>query len=534
VLAPVLATLALTVPASAAAGPGDPDRGFGGDGRIALPAAGAFVPRAVAVDGSDRIVVGGYSCAPDATGDGTCLTSGDGSFRIARLTPDGGLDPEFGENGFVTTPVGEGRSQALDLIVLRDGRVLAGGVARSDGRDVFALARYSAGGALDPGFGDGGIALAPTGSAFASLSDITLGPGGTVVGAGQAVDALGVPRMAVARFTAQGALDGDFGTGGVTLGGAGEYGYGLGLDVAPDGAALVAGLAGDSPDAGSFRFGELRVTRAGAPARSFGSNGSAQQRVGSSSSFATAVGAVGSGWLTAGAAIAADGRQAMAALRLGADGRPEGSYGRRGSRVLALGDGAIANDLVAERDGHALLVGQVARADGGYDFAVAALRGDGTSDRSFGDGGSAFTSWPDYPIARATAGARQRSGDLVTVGLGCVGGVGVHCDGGTARGLIARLQGPDGTPPQIRVRPLRGLRLRVTVSEPARIAAALAPRRGGGLRWFAKPRRLVEAATLRVPPRGRSARGRRSRFVIRAVDQAGNGTRRRFTIRVRP
>lgn len=455
-----LGTLAVTlsVAAPAAAAPGDLDRRFGGgDGRVALPAAGTFVPRAVAVDAADRIVVGGYSCAPDpAIWDGTCLVSGDGSFRLARLTPDGGLDPEFGDNGFVTTPIGEGRSQALAVIVLPGGDVLAGGVARSGGRDVFALARYTARGALDPGFGTGGIALAPAGAAYASVSDVGPGPGGTFLVAGQAVDGAGVPRSAVARFTAAGALDERFGTGGVTLGGPGGYGYGLGLAVNRDGSALVAGVAGASADASSFRFGELRVTPAGAPARGFGSRGSAQQRIGASSSFANAVARIASGWLVAGAATVADGRQAMAAVRLRRNGRVKRRYGRRGSRLIALGTGAVANDLVATRRGDGLLVGQVARADGGFDFAASALRTDGTADRSFGRRGTAFVSWRDYPIARATAGARQRSGDLVAVGLGCAGGVGAQCENGTARLLVARLQGPDRAAPRRRRPPRRG------------------------------------------------------------------------------
>src|SRR3712207_6925670 len=45
------------------------------------------------------------------------------------------------------------------------------------------------------------------GSAFASLADVARGPRGTLLAAGQAVDAEGHARMVLARFTAAGTLD---------------------------------------------------------------------------------------------------------------------------------------------------------------------------------------------------------------------------------------------------------------------------------------------------------------------------------------
>src|SRR3954470_12398778 len=192
-----LLALLFAVPAWAA--PGDLDPSFSGDGRVSLPAAGSFVTRALALAPDGSIVIAGASCAPDpATADATCLREGATSFRLARLTRDGGLDSEFGDGGFVTTPVGAGRSQAFDVLVLPSGAIVAGGVARdADGRDALALVRYDDRGALDPAFGRGGIVVQRVGSGFSAVTALARGPGGTIVAAGQSEG-----RLLVARFTA--------------------------------------------------------------------------------------------------------------------------------------------------------------------------------------------------------------------------------------------------------------------------------------------------------------------------------------------
>lgn len=529
--------LVLFAPAQAA-GPGDLDPTFGADGRIALAAAGAFVPRAVGIDRADRIVVGGYLCEPDdAVRDGTCLTDGASSFRLARLTPDGGLDAEFGENGFVTTPIGEGRAQAFDLIVRPNGGAIAAGVARSGGHDVFALARYTPSGALDSSFGEGGVALAAVGTAYASLGGIAAGPDGTIVAAGQAVDAEGTPRMAVARFEADGDLDPTFGTGGVTLDGTRPYGYGLGVATRPSGNTVVAGLFGDSDRLETYRFGEIGVDGAGRLRQ----GATTEQSIGAFS-FANAIAGTRNGWLAAGGAYV-DGRSAMAAVRATDGGALVGGFGRRGRAVVGLLEGAVANDVVMERD-RALLIGQAATDDGGYAFATVRLTERGRRDREFSGNGAAIVRWPEFPIARATAGALQGHGRLVTVGVGCAGGTDARCAGGTSRLLLTRqLIGSDRTAPAMRVArvprrlalsQVRRLQVRVTLSEPGRLRAELwsgRERVGASLR-----RAPDDVFTVRVAVR-RSVlarlRGRRLRLVLQATDLAGNRSTRRITFRIR-
>ena len=131
-----------------AATPGDLDPSFSNDGRVStLTSPDTFVARAVAVQPDGRIVVAGYSCDT-----GTCGPTGDSSFRLVRYTADGGLDTDFGMGGMVTTPMGAGRSQAYDVLVRPDGKIVVGGVASMDVADPgsFALARYLPDGRLEP------------------------------------------------------------------------------------------------------------------------------------------------------------------------------------------------------------------------------------------------------------------------------------------------------------------------------------------------------------------------------------------------
>ena len=501
----VVVVLASVLTGSAGAAEGDLDRTFAGDGRLALPAAGSFVPRAVSVDRTDRVVVAGYRCEPAPPfDDGTCLAGGDANFRLTRLMPNGGLDAEFGDTGFVTTQLGEGRSQALDVLALPDGRIVAAGLARVGGRDVFGLARYTARGALDAGFGTGGMALIPVGSAYASIADVEPGPGGTLLVAGQAVDARGVPRIAVARLTARGDLDARFGTGGIVLTGTSGYGYGLGL-VTTDAGPVVAGIAGDSSAAGTFRFAQVRLRPSGASAAV------TERRVGRTSSFANGLEVLpGGGLLAAGAGTVADGRQAMATVLT------LGNGGTR-ARQHALGDGAVANDVVPEpRSGGAWLIGQVLRG-GSYAFAALRVDAGGALRRT------TEIPWSAFPVARATAGALQRSGRLVTVGLGCAGGTGVRCSGGTPVLLATRqLAAPPSARPAVRVarrvsrrRLRRGLRVEVRLRRAARIVVSLRAR--GRLVRRIRPATARRRFVLRL--RARARRG-----PLRLVVSAGERT----------
>jgi len=105
---------------------GEPDGTFG-DGGVALldvagsPTAGSAGAHAVALGGGGRILIAG------TTGDGDEVVE---RMVVARLEPDGDLDPDFSADGIraIEFPGGGGAS-AHALAVQEDGRIVAAGLA---------------------------------------------------------------------------------------------------------------------------------------------------------------------------------------------------------------------------------------------------------------------------------------------------------------------------------------------------------------------------------------------------------------------
>lgn len=432
--------LSVTAP-SATAAPGELDPSFSSDGRVTtLSTAETFVPRALAVQADGRILVAGYSCDT-----GTCGPTGDSSFRLTRYTADGGLDTDFGAGGTVTTAVGAGRSQAYDVVLQPDGTIVAGGVASINASDTgsFALVRYRPNGALDNSFGAGGKVVARIGDGFDAISDLAIQPGGGLIAIGQA-ERSGVTHFALARFGAAGALDPGFGTGGSVLAGSGPYEFGAAGAVLPDGRIVAVGAWGASSDVADYRFATVRSGAQGVVEPPW------TAAIGSSYSFANAASALGDGRvLTAGVATDAGGRAGMALVRLAVGGGLDPSWDGDGVALARLGESAVGADLVLLPDGRAAAAGHVEDVDR-VSFLVARFGSDGSLDRGFGASGFAVTSFAGATVARATAIARQSDGKLLAAGLVCAGGSGTQCSGGTARLALARYladPAPSSPPP---------------------------------------------------------------------------------------
>jgi uncharacterized delta-60 repeat protein len=102
----------------------------------------------VAVQHDGKLVVAGSSDALGIEGEKGCCIQ---DFALARYTPDGDLDPSFGDDGIVLTHFA-GISHAQGVVIQADGKIVAAG----GGAGSFVLARYTATGKLDPTFGRGG------------------------------------------------------------------------------------------------------------------------------------------------------------------------------------------------------------------------------------------------------------------------------------------------------------------------------------------------------------------------------------------
>ena len=188
---------------------GQIDTGFGDDGVVLIYLSlEGTVATDVAIQPDGKIVVAGeIEGYADEVGVGTYDHVG-----VARLEPDGSLDPGFGDDGiFVIEDDTRYDDRHVDAVLIQpDGRILVVGHDNSDDLDHYTalLIRLTADGELDGSFGDGGMAT-PV-DTFGGLEALML-PDGRFVVSGQAADRGG----ALFRFEVDGTLDASFGDGGI-------------------------------------------------------------------------------------------------------------------------------------------------------------------------------------------------------------------------------------------------------------------------------------------------------------------------------
>ena len=412
VLTGMTATAVLAVTPVASAATGDLDHSFG-------PAHDGTVLTDIGAGGS------AIGAAVARQADGKIVVVGaaaDHDLRkltVARYNADGGLDSGFGTGGTVLTPIGKGKSaQANGVVVQPDGKILAVGGAVDEGESKFTLARYTAAGALDTTFGTGGIVLTSFGTGSnASASAVAVQPDGAIVASGGVVPTNGQAAFALARYTTAGALDTTFGTGGIVSTAApnlaGPATAASAVVIAPDGKIVTAGATGSSSQSA---VALVRYTGAGALDTTFGTGGAVVTSIGSA---ANAV--AGSLVLTpAGGIVTAGMAQDKGALKFALTaytptGAPDPAFGPGGGTLIQVGDGgsAAATKLIRQADGKLVAIGTAL--DGGKrKFAVLRISATGAPDGSFGSGGSALTAFGIG--AFATSAVLQPDGKLVAAG----------------------------------------------------------------------------------------------------------------------
>ncbi len=308
------------------------DPSFGNDGlhveRIPSESPGSTVSD-LAVEADGRILVAGRTNA------GRDWFAEDGA--IVRLSPDGAVDPGYGDGpGFARVP-GMVNRISLD----GSGRTLALGFERS------AVIRIGADGRLDPSFGrEGMVIFDPFEEDAYDPTDVRLSAIAALPDGGAIVAGARLGMVVVYRLRPDGVVDSTFGAEGETRLGFGQPAtktHGLGcvvreLVVQRDGRILLAGgcvLAPRTPD-------RYRPPR----------------------------------------------RMVIAALT--PEGNPDPSFGRRGRRIFAMKSVRYASGLALS--GKRILVAtQVQPPHRRFSrFLLMRLRGDGTLDRGFGRRGVAL------------------------------------------------------------------------------------------------------------------------------------------------
>jgi uncharacterized delta-60 repeat protein len=178
------------------------------------------------------------------------VATGTTDFAVARFNPDGTLDATFNASGTIpgvaTLDFSTDLDGAQDVKVLKDGSVIAAGIAVVSGNYRFACAKYKEDGTLDTTFGTSGKTTVTFGGAVDACYRVAIQSDGKIVLAGSTGATISTGFPAVCRLTAAGALDtSTFGTSGkytsTTLVSGGSNYTGYGLMIQSTGKIVVAG-----------------------------------------------------------------------------------------------------------------------------------------------------------------------------------------------------------------------------------------------------------------------------------------------------
>ncbi|VAW36680.1 hypothetical protein MNBD_DELTA04-1423 [hydrothermal vent metagenome] len=322
------------------AGAEDLDRSFGDQGQVATSVGHVGdQAHAVVVQPDGKIVVGGSSS-----------NSADLDFAVIRYNPDGILDSSFNSDGMVTTAVGRGDDEISALAVQDDGRILAAGYSVNGTARDFALVRYNVDGSLDADFGREGMVVTPVGNGDDEITSMAVDRQGRIVVAGYTTGTLG-RAVAVGRYLADGSPDVSFGDQGITLTGIGKDALARSMVLDPKGRIIVAGSYTD--DSGQPGVVLLRYLSSGVLDTTFGTDGvavSADERPGEG----FGVRLQDDGAILVAGSVGDKGSRDTALFRFTADGRPDLSFAENGVLVSSVSPGddmalavAVQNDTIS-------------------------------------------------------------------------------------------------------------------------------------------------------------------------------------------
>ena len=164
----------------------------------------------------------------------------------------GDLDSSWNGTGTAITPVSaaNGFDDAYATAVQTDGKVVVAGKAQSgNGKPQMAIARFTAGGAIDTTFDSDGKVVVPylfgSGDTNGDQANaVAVTDTGRILVAGYASHSNGDGALAVAAYTGGGAPDTTFGTNGVAtvvIGAGGAYNSANSMALQPDGKVVLAG-----------------------------------------------------------------------------------------------------------------------------------------------------------------------------------------------------------------------------------------------------------------------------------------------------
>jgi len=394
---------------------GDLDPTFSGDGKLTLDI-GVWNERARAVtiqpDGK-IIAVGKHYISYEWGG-------GESDILMVRLTSNGTLDTSFSGDGKLTTDFGE-YEMASDVAIQSDGKiVVAGQTCNHRGTCDLALIRYNTNGSPDTAFGNNGIVIVDFGGGDNGIVGLAIQPDGKIVVAGYMQNS-GYYDFAVHRFNPNGTPDTTFSGDGML-----NTGFGSGrVDVSYDlkirsGKIVVAGATCDSNEE-NCNFALARYTANGALDTTFSTDGKLITDFGGDDR-GTAIVIQSNGKIVVAGNSGKPANSSIALARYNSNGSLDTTFSGDGKVTTNFTPGfqADAWDLVIQTDGRIVVIGSTGN-KGGRDFALVRYMSNGSLDTTFGVGGKLTTDFGGEDEV-GMALAIQENGRIIAAGWTFDGG----------------------------------------------------------------------------------------------------------------
>jgi uncharacterized delta-60 repeat protein len=347
---------------------------------------------------------GNYSISATATDE-------DGTYETGGGTAGGALDPTFGNNGVVKNNILNntlfGANQiGRSMVIQPDGKIIVIG----DGDlGCYYLARYNTDGSLDGTFGVGGkILTSVPAMAVTLLADGKILVAGTWSNGG-AEDA----DFSLARYNPDGSMDFTFGVNGMVLtdfnNSSSDSAYAMAVQ--SDGKIVVAG---NTYYNNGYDFALARYNTDGSLDTSFDGDGKVITNFGSSYMDCIRSMSIQSDEKIVVAGYTTNNDYDIALARYNTDGSLDTSFDGDGKLTMDFGDGNDCASAVAIQSSGKIVVAGYSYTTGGYNFALVRYNTNGSLDSSFYGSGTVITDFGGSDCAYAMA--IQPDGKIVVAG----------------------------------------------------------------------------------------------------------------------